>query len=41
MIAMVKIRLLDTDGDFSLRGHVLEQAIEEDKRNGFIPFFVS
>jgi hypothetical protein len=41
MIAMVKIRLLDTDENFSLRGEVLEKAIQEDKQKGYIPFFVS
>nr|XP_046917669.1 aromatic-L-amino-acid decarboxylase-like [Dermatophagoides farinae] len=41
MIALVKLRILDTDENFSLRGHALQEAIEEDKRNGLIPFFVS
>ena len=41
MIAMVKIRLLDTDENFSLRGETLENAIKEDRRNGLVPFFVA
>lgn len=40
MIAMVKIRLLETDENFSLRGSTVEKAIKEDKSNGLIPFFV-
>ncbi|OTF84103.1 aromatic-L-amino-acid decarboxylase-like protein, partial [Euroglyphus maynei] len=41
MISLVKLRILDTDENFSLRGHALQEAMEEDKRNGLIPFFVS
>lgn len=41
MIAMVKIRHLDTDENFSLRGSTLEEAVESDKSLGLIPFFVS
>lgn len=41
MIALVKLRILDTDENFSLRGDSLKQAMEEDKSNGLIPFFVS
>ncbi|CAF0860226.1 unnamed protein product [Brachionus calyciflorus] len=41
MIAMVKIRLLDPDENFSLRGLCVEKAIKDDKSNGLIPFFVS
>lgn len=40
MIAMVKIRLLDHDENFSLRGSTVEKAIKDDKSNGLIPFFV-
>ncbi|XP_059179396.1 aromatic-L-amino-acid decarboxylase-like isoform X2 [Physella acuta] len=40
MIGFVKMRHLDVDEKFSLRGHVLEDAIEEDKKLGLIPFFV-
>lgn len=41
MISLVKLRILDTDENFSLRGEPLRQAMEEDKRNGLVPFFVS
>ncbi|CAG5128302.1 unnamed protein product [Candidula unifasciata] len=40
MIGFVKMRQLDVDENYSLRGHVLEDAIEEDKKMGLIPFFV-
>jgi glutamate/tyrosine decarboxylase-like PLP-dependent enzyme len=40
MIAMVKIRLLDPDENYSMRGSTVEKAIKEDRSNGFIPFFV-
>ncbi|XP_070207311.1 aromatic-L-amino-acid decarboxylase-like [Littorina saxatilis] len=40
MIGFVKMRQLEVDDDFSLRGHVLENAIEEDRRLGLIPFYV-
>jgi hypothetical protein len=41
MIAMVKIRLLETDENFSMRGSTVEKAIKDDRSNGFIPFFVT
>ena len=37
---MVKIRLLETDENYSMRGSAVEKAIKEDKSNGLIPFFV-
>ena len=40
MIAMVKIRLLETDEKFSLRGIIVEKQLLEDRSNGLIPFFV-
>lgn len=40
IIAMVKMRELETDGSYSLRGDTLEKAIEEDRKNGLIPFYV-
>ncbi|KAK2141738.1 hypothetical protein LSH36_1050g00008 [Paralvinella palmiformis] len=40
MIAMVKMRELDTDDKFSLRGATLQRAIDEDRKLGLIPFFV-
>jgi glutamate/tyrosine decarboxylase-like PLP-dependent enzyme len=41
MIATVKIRLLDTDENYSLRASVVEKAIKDDKINGLIPFYVN
>lgn len=31
LLGGVKVRLLETDGDFSLRGETLERAVREDK----------
>ncbi|VDK43167.1 unnamed protein product [Anisakis simplex] len=41
MIAMVKLRILETDSKFRLRGETLRIAIQEDRNLGLIPFFVS
>lgn len=41
MIAMVKIRILEPDENFSLRGNTLENAISDDISNGLVPFYVS
>ncbi|MCP9261711.1 Aromatic-L-amino-acid decarboxylase [Dirofilaria immitis] len=41
MIGMVKLKILDTDAKFRLRGETLRLAIEEDRNLGLIPFFVS
>ncbi|VDN40894.1 unnamed protein product [Gongylonema pulchrum] len=41
MIGMVKLRILETDSKFRLRGETLRQAIQEDRNLGLIPFFVS
>jgi glutamate/tyrosine decarboxylase-like PLP-dependent enzyme len=41
MIAMVKIRLLDHDENYALRGSIVEMAVKDDRSNGLIPFFVS
>lgn len=41
MIALVKLRSLEPDHNFSLRGETLAHAIAEDKSNGLVPFFVS
>lgn len=38
---MVKMRLLDTDENYALRGATLEAAIQDDRNLGLIPFFVS
>eukprot|EP00095_Tigriopus_kingsejongensis_P010576 snap_masked-scaffold1137_size60140-processed-gene-0.11 protein:Tk10576 transcript:snap_masked-scaffold1137_size60140-processed-gene-0.11-mRNA-1 annotation:"aromatic-l-amino-acid decarboxylase" len=40
MLAGVKMRLLDVDEDFSLRGATLQRAIEEDKSAGLVPICV-
>ncbi|OQV18280.1 Tyrosine decarboxylase [Hypsibius exemplaris] len=41
MIAFVKIRILETDDKYALRGSKLAKAIQEDRSMGLIPFFVS
>lgn len=41
MIAMVKIKILEPDENFSLRGNTLEKAISDDISNDLIPFYVS
>ncbi|CAI4233390.1 unnamed protein product [Auanema sp. JU1783] len=41
MIGMVKLRILETDSKFRLRGETLKNAIQEDRNLGLIPFFVS
>lgn len=40
-ILLVKLRILDPDDSGSLRGHILKIAMEEDKKKGLMPFFVS
>ncbi|GAB6027772.1 hypothetical protein CHUAL_002008 [Chamberlinius hualienensis] len=40
MLGMVKIRLLESDKNCSLRGATVEEAIANDKRNGKIPFMI-
>ena len=40
LVAITRIRLLPSDDKLSLRGHVLRDAIDQDKRAGLIPFFV-
>ena len=40
LIGLVRMRLLAVDEKLSLRGKTLHDAIEEDKRNGYIPFYV-
>ncbi|XP_054706814.1 tyrosine decarboxylase-like [Uloborus diversus] len=39
IIALVKMRILETDERFCLRSKILEYAFEEDKKKGLIPFF--
>ena len=40
LLAGVKMRLIETDQNFSLRGEALKAAIESDKKQGLTPFFV-
>jgi len=40
LLAEVKMRKLESDDNFCLRGETLRQAMEEDKANGLIPFFL-
>jgi aromatic-L-amino-acid decarboxylase len=40
MLSLIKMRELNIDEEFSLRGPVLQKAIDEDRRNGYFPFFV-
>ena len=37
---MVRLRILPTDENFSLRGQALEHEVEKDLERGLIPFFV-
>ncbi|EFX90074.1 hypothetical protein DAPPUDRAFT_300121 [Daphnia pulex] len=41
ILAGVRVRLLQSDELFSLRGETLKLAMEEDRAKGFIPFFVT
>lgn len=40
LLGGVQFRLLPTDDRLKLRGDVLKQAIEKDRKEGFIPFYV-
>ena len=40
LIAMVRVRELPVDENFSLRGETLDEWIRADKENGLIPFLV-
>lgn len=40
LLGGVKLRSLQPDGKRRLRGDTLREAIEEDTRNGLIPFYV-
>ncbi|XP_059175064.1 tyrosine decarboxylase-like [Physella acuta] len=40
LIGFVKLRQLEHDVNYSLRGEVLEAAIQEDIRRGLVPFYV-
>lgn len=41
LISLVKMKFLPVDDNFSLRGEALKKAIEEDKKRGLVPVFVS
>ena len=41
MISLIKIRELEIDDNFSVRGNTLHRAVQEDKKLGLIPFYVS
>ena len=41
LLGGVKLRLLPADENLRLRGETLEKAIQEDRDNGLIPFYVS
>lgn len=41
LISLVKMKFLPVDSNFSLRGEALQKAIEEDKKRGLVPVFVS
>uniref|UniRef100_A0A3B1K409 Histidine decarboxylase n=1 Tax=Astyanax mexicanus TaxID=7994 RepID=A0A3B1K409_ASTMX len=40
LISLVKIRFLETDERFSLRGETLQRAIQEDRRRGLLPIML-
>ena len=41
LLGAVRIRAVKSDGDFSLRGDALQAAIDKDRADGLIPFYVS
>lgn len=41
LLGGVKLRNLQPDSNRRLRGDIVREAIEEDLRNGLIPFYVS
>ena len=41
MICLVKIRLIDTDSDYSMRGDTLKKAMDDDRDKNLIPFYVN
>nr|XP_033777024.1 histidine decarboxylase [Geotrypetes seraphini] len=40
LIALVKMKFLPVDENFSLRGETLKKAIEEDRKQGLVPVFI-
>lgn len=41
LIGGVKIKAIPSDGKFAMRASALQEALERDKAEGLIPFFVS
>lgn len=41
LIGLVKLRYIESDEKLSLRGDKLREAIQRDRDNGLVPFFVS
>ena len=41
LIGLVKLRFLPTDDLLSLRGDTLREAVDRDREEGLIPFYVS
>lgn len=41
LIGLVKMRYIESDDNLTLRGDKLIEAVNKDKDNGLIPFFVS
>ncbi|KAF4519287.1 hypothetical protein B566_EDAN002177 [Ephemera danica] len=41
MISLVKLRILEADENCSLRGETVEEAMQKDREQGLVPFFVS
>jgi histidine decarboxylase len=41
LIGLVRMRFIEADENLSLRGPALKEAIQEDIKNGLIPFWVS
>merc|ERR1719158_438943 len=40
LIGLVKLRYIESDGNLSLRGDKLKEAIVADRENGYVPFFL-
>lgn len=41
LIGLVKMRYIQSDANYSMRGPALQQAIKRDREKGLIPFWVS
>jgi histidine decarboxylase len=40
LVAITRLRLIPSDDNLCMRGSALKKAIEQDKKDGLIPFFV-